>query len=441
MTFGEVTHFLYATVGLALVIWCLYTVATPRRRMDRTTTIVLLMSYNICLLCQNFIVALGNVIGEGDTLLALSRVRLGMNAVGPPVFLITLTLLAEKTKVSWPCANFKNKEQEVLIGQVMVGLGVLLGLLLCAFAMYRDMVLDLHALTTEGGCLVYSPRHNEFGFASEEIQEWLPSLILLLWSLPLALLIQNKGGLRWYRNRYYGFIPLFEIAFFVARLMPEKYTTQFSCLTDLILLVSFMVCENKLVGEYREVKELKVIIERVQESKGRSGGVDGVSIVEFLNLKYPPDEKLKDRKLRQRTSMATTGDHLMDIIKRPFSTEEVSDNVQDPTRHDALMSSVIRLKEENSTYRKILKQYDIPLPANSSPRLGGRALEAASLLSDDVTLDMDGDSGVGVALSTTTGAGVGMEGSRDPPIGKEAGQGHPEEAKDDDDGTAETIHM
>ena len=119
--------------------------------------------------------------------------------------------------------------------------------------------------------------------------------------------------------RYYGFIPLFEIALFVARLLPEQYTTQapspprlmepglamgalslaahdqccalswpgvpqlppatptsgpshcipsppaapwpspvpcprqFGCLTDLILLLSFMVCENKLVGEYREV--------------------------------------------------------------------------------------------------------------------------------------------------------------------------------------------
>jgi len=320
------------------------------------------------------------------------------------------------------------------------------GLCLCAFAMYRDMVVELRSLTTEGGCLVYAPRHTDFGFASDEIQEWLPSLILLLWSMPLALLIQKKGGLRWYKNRYYGFIPLFEIALFVARLLPEQYTTQFGCLTDLILLLSFMVCENKLVGEYREVKELKVIIERVQEHKGRSGGVDGISIVEFLNLKYPPDEKLKDRKLRQRSSMAmSTGDHLMDIIKRPFATEEIADNTEGSPSHDNLMASVIRLKEENSTYRKILKQYDIPVPSSSSPRLGqGKTLEAASHLGEDVALDMDGDSGVGVALSTTPGAGVGIEGSAEPPFGSQTAQVQPgdmpREMGHSGDGE-ETVHM
>ena len=48
----------------------------------------------------------------------------------------------------------------------------------------------------------------------------------------------------------------------------------------------------------------------------------------------------------------STGDHLMDIIKRPFATEEIADNTEGSPSHDNLMASVIRLKEENSTYRR-----------------------------------------------------------------------------------------
>jgi len=388
MDVGEVFHLFYAAVGFALVIWCIFTVSTPRRRQDRTTTICLLMTYNVCLLGQNIIIGLGNVFGQGSTLIVLSRVRLGMNAVGPPVFLITLTLLAEKTRVDWPCLG---KHRRLLSGQIMVVAAIILGLGLCGFAVYRDMTEHLIALTTIGGCLIYGPEHKTFGFEPHDVQEWLPSLVLLVWSIPIAVLIQRKGGLRWYRNRYYGFLPVFEILLFFARLLPGQYTTQFSSLTDLVLLISFMVCENKLVGEYREVKDLSKRISRAQEVSG---------ITEYLNTKYPPNTDVRRKKsLRSSGLRSSDGDSVSIFDLLAFNQDEGDMSRTKTSEH--LEAAMLRLKDENMQMRKILKKQGIRLKNKAEPDRTIQLTPVGNATAADVdgqgtSPDSDG-AGVGVA--------------------------------------------
>jgi len=352
MDVDEVFHLLYVVIGGILCMWCLYTVATPGRRQDRTGTIVLLMVYNVCLLIQNVILAFGNVIGRGDGLESMSRVRLGCNAVGPPVFLVTLTLLAEKTRVRWPCVNKNDKDQRALAGQVVVGFSACVAMAIGIYAFYRDMVVNLSAHDTNGGALIYAPKHEDFGFSPEDIQEWLPSLVLLIWSLPLALFIQRKGGLRWYKNRYYGFLPLLEILLFLSRLAPDSVNTQLSSLLDLMLLCAFILCEHKLVGEYREIKDLKKMVERVQEDSGVSAALD---------RKYPPDEKVQAmHRTRSRLEMRNQnkGARLLEMITTSFKGASEMERTESA---QSLHACVIRLKDENHSLRKLLKVNNISM--------------------------------------------------------------------------------
>merc|ERR1711959_182586 len=205
--------------------------------------------------------------------------------------------------------------------------------------------------------LVYGPKHVDFGLASENIQEWLPSLILLIWSFPLAMLIQKKGGLRWYRNRYYGFLPLIEVIEFSTRLLPQDYEIQLAGVADLILLVTFILCENKLVGEYTEVKNLQKMIERVQEES---------TVVAFLNKKYPPDARVRSRKERRRqesqlqslTSLFSEFGQSLTSGNFFTGTEDSLERTSSST--EALHASVMRLKRENVAMRKALKVNFIP---------------------------------------------------------------------------------
>jgi len=153
---------------------------------------------------QNIICGIGNALGTSDTLHDLHRARLVMIAVGPVVFIVTLTMLAANLKVRWPCVHQSDKPGRMLCGQIMVVLSVVVGLMIGSFAIWRDFEVELLSFEAWGGMLIYSPKHLDFGMDYDNIQEWLPSLVLLVWSLPLAILIQRKGGLRWYRNRYYG---------------------------------------------------------------------------------------------------------------------------------------------------------------------------------------------------------------------------------------------
>merc|ERR1711959_453027 len=121
------------------------------------------------------------------------------------------------------------------MGRYMLVFAIILGFGMCAFAIYRDYEEDLIPVDSDGGVLLYQVEQHTFGFNVHAIQEWLPSLVLLIWSLPLSWLIKKKGGLKWFKSRWYLVIPLAEIFEFASRLMPQDYATQVASFADLLL--------------------------------------------------------------------------------------------------------------------------------------------------------------------------------------------------------------
>jgi len=250
------------------------------------------------------------------------------------------------------------------------------------FALVRDADVTLVLVDSDGGALAYLPEHHDFGLDTSEIQEWVPALALLLWSLPLCYMIQRKGGLKWYKNRYYWVISVAEVFLFFSQLVPQDYATQIRSFADIVLLIIFIIVENKIVGEYREVEDQRNMIQRVQDATGITKTLDG---------KYPPEEKRLNLRRMQSQAKWKDKDKILGI-SNPWKRKST-----ESSENQAIMQ---RLMQENRTLRRKLDALSGTDDWDDSDAMYGRLL-------DDAHWGEDGDVAVAEQDETRWGQGRG----------------------------------
>lgn len=287
----EVLHLFYALAGVCVLCACFYIICSRRKRRDRTVNSIILTVVTICIIYENIIIAFGSTIGLGDTLDRLSRARLIVHSLVAPGFIVVLTRLAARFRINWPwwpsvcrCspAHAGNETEDDLQfrGRVWTGIAVGLSIALATFTIVRDSeeVLDPSEVA---GTTSYAHEHNNWGVEWDDVQEWLPTAVLVIWSVPIAYLIHKKGGLKWYHNKLYLLPLVAEVLLVVSRCMPRDSAVHVSNGAELMLLITFIFLEDKLSGEIQEIRLLEKMI-KIRQAETR--------ISEKLGERYPaPD--------------------------------------------------------------------------------------------------------------------------------------------------------
>merc|ERR1712086_22047 len=274
----EVLHLFYALAGVVVLGLCLFVICSRRKRRDRTINSMILTLVSLCYIFENIVIAFGSAIGEGEGLDRLSRARLIVHSVMAPGFIIVLTRLAARFRIQWPgLDDAATADQLQLHGNIWTGVACVVSAALLAFCVVRDAE-EVMEPTKLSGTMGYTHEHVNWGLTWDDFQEWFPTLVLLVWSLPVALLIHRQGGLKWYKNKTY-LAPLWaEILLFISRCMPQEYSAHVSNGAELLLLITFIFIENKLSGEIQEIRLLEKMIKIRQEESG---------IVGVLEQRYP----------------------------------------------------------------------------------------------------------------------------------------------------------